>query len=72
MRIKEATVSVLREVRQPLTAQLPEELLEGLKAVDDYDGSRHNALLKRVYEKFPAYATKSRLRKRKPGKGKAT
>ncbi|MBN1460257.1 MAG: restriction endonuclease subunit S [Armatimonadetes bacterium] len=48
-----------------LTAQLPEELREDVQAVlDEYGDLRHRELLNRVYEEFPAYAKKSRLRKK--------
>ncbi|NLX99285.1 MAG: DUF4065 domain-containing protein [Rhodopirellula sp.] len=47
-----------------LTDQLPEELREDVQAIiDEYGALKHNELLDRVYEEFPAYAKKSRRKK---------
>jgi type I restriction enzyme S subunit len=44
-------------------ADLPDDLKEDVAAIiDTYGDFDHNALLKTVYEKYPAYAKKSRLR----------
>jgi type I restriction enzyme S subunit len=46
-------------------ADLPDDLEEDVVAIiDTYGAFDHNALLKTVYEKYPAYAKKSRLHKR--------
>ena len=51
---------------EELLAELPDDLKEDVAAVlDAYGDLDHNTLLKTVYEKYPAYAKKSRLRKRK-------
>jgi type I restriction enzyme S subunit len=45
-------------------AELPDELKEDVAAITEkYGNLDHSALLKTVYEKYPAYARKSRLRK---------
>lgn len=45
-------------------AALPDELKEDAAAIiETYGNLDHNALLKTVYEKYPAYAKKSRLRR---------
>jgi len=50
-------------------ADLPDDLKEDVAAIiDAYGDFDHNALLKTVYEKYPAYAKKSRVHKR----GKST
>jgi uncharacterized protein YwgA len=47
-----------------LTDQLPEELREDVQAIiDEYGGLKHNELLDRVYEEFPAYAKRSRRKR---------
>jgi len=52
-------------------ADLPEDLREDAATViETYGELDHNALLKTVYEKYPAYARKSRLRKGARKKGK--
>jgi len=44
-------------------AELPDDLKEDVAAIlDAYGDLDHNALLKTVYEKYPAYAKKSRVR----------
>lgn len=44
-------------------AELPQELQENVNAIlDNYGDLDHNALLRIVYEKYPFYAQKSRLR----------
>lgn len=46
-------------------ADLPGDLKEAVAAIlDNYGNLDHNALLNTVYNKYPAYAKKSRLRKR--------
>ena len=46
-----------------MVAQLPEDLRQDVRTVlDEYGGLTHNQLLARVYEEFPAYARRSRLR----------
>lgn len=46
-------------------SELPDDIREDVKTIiDSYGGLDHNALLKKVYEKYPAYATKSRLRRK--------
>ncbi len=46
-------------------AELPDDLKEDVVAViDAYGDLDHNALLKTVYEKYPAYAKKSRVHKK--------
>lgn len=48
-----------------VTQQLPEEMREDIKTIlGEYGGLTHKALLNRVYEEFPAYAKKSRLRRK--------
>lgn len=43
---------------------LPEELKEDIQTIiDSYGDLNHNALLQAVYEKYPSYAQRSRLRK---------
>jgi uncharacterized phage-associated protein len=55
---KEATV-------QKAIAELPEDLRAGVaRVLEHYGHVSHNQLLTTVYEKFPAYATKNRLRRR--------
>ena len=45
-------------------ADLPGDLKEAVAAIlDNYGNLDYNALLKTVYNKYPAYAKKSRLRK---------
>jgi len=47
-------------------ADLPEDMREDVSAVlDTYGDLDHNALLDAVYEKYPSYAKKSRLRKKR-------
>jgi len=46
-------------------SELPDDLKEDVASIlDAYGDLDHNALLKTVYEKYPAYAKKSRVRKR--------
>ena len=46
-----------------MVAQLPDDLRQDVRTVlDEYGGLTHNQLLARVYEEFPAYARRSRLR----------
>jgi hypothetical protein len=53
---KEATV-------QECIAKLPENLQADVtRVLEQYGSLSHNQLLATVYEKYPAYATKSRLR----------
>lgn len=48
---------------EKLVASLPEDLKQDATAIiDAYGGLTHNALLETVYEKYPAYARKSRFR----------
>jgi uncharacterized protein YwgA len=48
---------------QRAVAELPEDLQADIAAVvEQYGDLAHNDLLATVYQKFPAYATKSRLR----------
>jgi hypothetical protein len=55
---KDATV-------QELTANLPENLqLDVTRVLEQYGPLSHNQLLASVYEKYPAYTTKSPLRRR--------
>jgi type I restriction enzyme S subunit len=45
-------------------AELPDDLKEDVAAIiENYGNLDHNSLLKRVYEKYPAYARKSRLKR---------
>lgn len=56
-------------------AELPDDLKEDAAAIiDRYGNLDHNALLRTVYEKYPAYAKKSRLRggRKKAGGRKTT
>jgi type I restriction enzyme S subunit len=47
-------------------ADFPDDLKEDVTAIlDAYGDLDHNALLKTVYEKYPAYAKKSRVHKKK-------
>lgn len=47
-------------------SELPEDLKEEVAIIlDDYGDLDHNALLKTVYDKYPAYAKRSRLRNSK-------
>jgi type I restriction enzyme S subunit len=49
-------------------AALPDDLKEDVAAIiENYGRLDHNALLKAVYEKYPAYARKSRLKRRTRG-----
>jgi type I restriction enzyme S subunit len=49
-------------------AELPDDLKEDVAAIiENYGRLHHNALLKAVYEKYPAYARKSRLKRRTRG-----
>jgi DNA-directed RNA polymerase specialized sigma24 family protein len=58
VREKEATV-------QKAIAELPEDLRAAVLGVlNQYGDLSYNQLLATVYEKFPAYARKSRLRRR--------
>lgn len=51
---------------EEVLASLPEDLKQDAAAiVETYGDLDHNALLKTVYEKYPAYARKSRLRRKK-------
>lgn len=51
---------------EEMLAELPDDLKEDIGAVlDAYGDLDHNTLLKTVYEKYPAYAKKSRVRRRK-------
>ncbi len=51
---------------EAILTELPDDLKEDIGAVlDAYGDLDHNALLKTVYEKYPAYAKKSRVRRRK-------
>lgn len=61
-----ARISLLDPGRAAQEAgQLPGDLFDGVRAVlDDYGGLGHAELLKRVYEEYPAYTKKSRLRKK--------
>jgi hypothetical protein len=48
-------------------AQLPESLrADVLRVLEHYGPLSHNQLLATVYVKYPAFATKSRLRHRRP------
>lgn len=50
-------------------AELPEDVQEDVAAVlNAYGDMDHNTLLKNVYEKYPAYAKKSRLRRGRAAK----
>ena len=45
-------------------SELPDDFKEDVAAIlDTYGDLDHNALLKTVYEKYPAYAKKSRVRR---------
>jgi uncharacterized protein YwgA len=56
---KEATV-------QEVIANLPENLqVDVTRVLEQYGPLSHNQLLASVYEKYPAYTTKSRLRRRR-------
>jgi type I restriction enzyme S subunit len=56
-----------RRAEQAL-AELPDDLKEDVAAIiEQYGRLDHNALLKAVYEKYPAYARKSRLKRRTRG-----
>jgi len=51
---------------QEILTELPDDLKEDIGAVlDAYGDLDHNTLIKTVYEKYPAYAKKSRVRRRK-------
>jgi len=51
---------------EEILAELPDDLKEDISAVlDAYGDLDHNTLLKTVYEKYPAYARKSRARSRR-------
>jgi type I restriction enzyme S subunit len=51
---------------QKALAELPEDLRDDVGRVSEqYGHLNHNQLLATVYEKYPAYATKSRLRRRR-------
>jgi len=57
---------------QKALAELPDDLKEDISAVlDVYGDLDHNTLIKTVYEKYPAYAKKSRLRKGVSPKGRS-
>ena len=46
-------------------AEFPDDLKEDMTAIlDAYGDLDHNALLKIVYDKYPAYSKKSRLHKK--------
>ncbi len=56
------TLTDLAKVDEALTV-LPVELKEDIETIiNSYGDLDHNALLKMVYEKYPAYTTKSRVR----------
>jgi len=56
---------------EEILTELPDDLKEDIGAVlDAYGDLDHNTLLKTVYEKYPAYAKKSRLRKGVSSKGR--
>ena len=51
---------------EAILTELPDDLKEDIGVVlDAYGDLEHNTLLKTVYEKYPAYAKKSRVRRRK-------
>lgn len=53
-------------IAQRVIAELPEDLRADISGVlDQYGQLSHNQLLATVYEKFPAYAMKSRFRRRR-------
>jgi len=60
-------ITLTDQVRtEALLAELPEDLKEDAAAViSTYGDLDHNSLLEVVYEKYPAYAKKSRLRQRR-------
>jgi hypothetical protein len=60
-----ALASSKRALTEEANAGLPEDLQADITAiVDHYGDLHHNELLTTVYQKFPAYAMKSRLRRR--------
>jgi type I restriction enzyme S subunit len=62
------------DLARQMVAQLPDDLRQDVRTVlDEYGGLTHNQLLARVYEEFPAYARRSRLRHaaKKAGTGKS-
>jgi len=57
------SISKLAKIEE-LLAELPEDYREDVAAViDQYGDLEHNSLLEVVYERYPAYAKKSRLHK---------
>jgi type I restriction enzyme S subunit len=60
-------ITLTDQVRmEALLAELPEDLKEDAATViSTYGDLDHNSLLEVVYEKYPAYAKKSRLRQRR-------
>ena len=51
---------------QEVIAQLPENLrADVMRILEHYGSLSHNQLLATVYAKYPAFATKSRLRRRR-------
>jgi type I restriction enzyme S subunit len=60
-------ITITDQVRtEALLAELPEDLKEDAAAViSTYGDLDHNSLLEVVYEKYPTYAKKSRLRQRR-------
>ena len=62
------------DLARQMVAQLPDDLRQDVRTVlDEYGGLTHNQLLARVYEEFPAYARRSRLRHaaKKAGTGRS-
>jgi len=56
---------------EEILTELPDDLKEDIGAVlDAYGNLDHNTLLETVYENYPAYARKSRLRKGVSFKGR--
>jgi len=56
---------------ETILSELPEDLKEDAATIiDTYGDLNHNALLKTVYDKYPAYAKKSRLRRKAAKKAK--
>ncbi|WNC33053.1 MULTISPECIES: restriction endonuclease subunit S [unclassified Thermosynechococcus] len=54
---------------EQMLAELPDDFKEDIAAViETYGDLEHNALLETIYAKYPAYAQKSRLRRRKSSK----
>jgi type I restriction enzyme S subunit len=60
-------ITVVNEAKaSEALAELPDDLREDTaRIIETYNDLDHNALLKTVYEKYPAYARKSRLKRRR-------